>query len=493
MRLLSKRLLLVRATTASVVLAALVAGCAAPAEHPALGQAVAAVERARGAPRVRALAAAELDRAEVALEQAGAAARAGASPDQVAHLAYVVSQRAALAEARAAERVARSEIGKLQRALGQVLAHGRLEQEGQARGQPRREVQRERALAQIGLEQDRQAWASSAQLDQQANAPLEEDQYERGSVQQDPQTRAPPEEGQSERPSVQKEQETRAPLKQDQRERALVQRDPQTGTALEEDQQERALGKALAHGRPAQDRQVWAPPAHRDQQADTLEVDQQGRASVQQDLETRAVLEEDERKGALVQQDQQARMPLEQDQRERASVREDQPTRAPLKQAQLEHASAERDQEARTPLEEDQLESASREPDRPERASLKEDQQTHRAQPDDRAAIVGTMLQDITLSLAQLRFEGAEPTSDTLQELAALAERLLGEPGRSILIEADFDLPGPEARTEMERRVEAVRAILVRRGIEPARLVVRPAGAAPAEPPASSSVVAPPD
>src|ERR671918_619893 len=125
--------------------------------------------------RVRALAAAELDRAEGALEHARAAARAGAPPDQVEHLAYVVSQRAALADARAAERVARSEIGKLQRALGQALAHGRLQRDRQARA-PLERAQRERA---------------PVQEDQRTRAPLEADRREHASVQEDQQARAP--------------------------------------------------------------------------------------------------------------------------------------------------------------------------------------------------------------------------------------------------------------------------------------------------------------
>jgi outer membrane protein OmpA-like peptidoglycan-associated protein len=101
--------------------------------------------------------------------------------------------------------------------------------------------------------------------------------------------------------------------------------------------------------------------------------------------------------------------------------------------------------------------------------------------------------QDVTLSLARLPFDGAEPTSDTLAELAALAERLLREPGPGVVIEADFALPDPEARTVMERRVEVVRAILLRRGIEPARLVVRAAGDGPVAPPAASPFVESPD
>jgi hypothetical protein len=442
MYLLSKRMLAFRVTTTSALLAALVVGCAAPSEHPALEEADAAVERARGEPRVRALAAAELDRAEVALEQARASARAGAPADQVEHLAYVVSQRAALAEARAAERIARSEIGELQRALGQVLADGRLEQ-GRFTRTPLRTHPQRRGLGQARLEQDRLAWASPAQRDQQVEVPLEEDRRERASVQQ--------------------EQETRAPLKQDQLKRAPMQQGLQTRAPPEEGQSERALGDMrldrdrAARASSAQADQRADLPLEADQQTDAaLEADRQQRASMQQDSQIDAVREDGHRDDAPV---QQADMPLEQDQHERASVHEDGQAPAGLQQA---------------------------------RASVAEHQDAPRTEPDDRAAIAGTMLQDITLSLAQLRFEGAAPTSDTLEELAALAERLLGEPGRSILIEADFDLPGPEARTEMERRVEAVRAILVRRGIEPARLVVRPAGAAPAEPPASSSVVAPP-
>src|SRR5918996_399286 len=320
MRVLSKRAPALRATAICFLLAALTAGCAMPAEHAALAQAGAAVERARSAPRVRALAAAELDRAEGALEHARAAARAGAPPDQVEHLAYVVSQRAALADARAAERVARSEIGKLQRALGQALAHGRR------------------------LERDRPA---------------------------------------------------RAPLEQAQRQRASVRENEQVPTALHEVQRERAA----------------------------------------------------------VQKNEQAHAPLEQDQGQRTAVQDGQQAGAPLGQNQQQPGSAQ------------------------------EDQQAYTAEPDSVAAIVETVPQDITLSLAQLPFDGAAPTSDTLEELAALAERLLREPGPSVVIEADFDLPDPEARTMTERRVEVVRAILLRRGIEPARLVVRAAGDGPVEPP----------
>jgi hypothetical protein len=141
------------------------------------------------------------------------------------------------------------------------------------------------------------------------------------------------------------------------------------------------------------------------------------------------------------------------------------------------------DRPGRAPLEQHQR----------ERAAVQEDRQAHTAEQEPVAAIVETVPRGVTLRLAQLPFDGAEPTSDTLERLAALAARLLNEPGPSVFIEAEFDLPDPEARTVMERRVEVVRAILLRRGIEPARLVVRAAKDRPVEPPATSSFVESPD
>jgi hypothetical protein len=103
-------------------LATLLVGCVAPpGDRASLDQAQAAVERARGAPRVRALAAAELDRAEVTLERARAAAVAGAPASHVDHLAYAASRQAALAEAHAADRVAQDEIAALRQVLGRQL------------------------------------------------------------------------------------------------------------------------------------------------------------------------------------------------------------------------------------------------------------------------------------------------------------------------------------------------------------------------------------
>jgi hypothetical protein len=394
MRVVSKRALALRVTAWLVFCAALVGGCAAPAVHPALDQAGAAVERARSAPRVRALAAAELDLAETALENARAAAGAGAPPDQVEHLAYIVIQRAALAEARAAERVARAELGKLQRALGQALAHG-----------PRQRNQR---------------ISASREQHQQIRAPLKEDQQTDASVQED--RPAPP---LLEGASVQEDRPAPPLLEQDQRERASVQ----------------------------EYRQARAP----------LEQNRREDASVQEDSQARAPLERERRNGVAVQEDRQARPPLEQDQRERAWVQEGRQARASLERG------------------------------RRQGASVQEDQQAHTAEQHPVAAIIETVAQDITLSLAQLPFDGAEPTSDALEQLAALAERLVREPGSGVLIEADFNLPDPEARTAMERRVEIVRAVLMHRGIAPARLVVRATGDGPAEPPAAPSFVEPAD
>jgi hypothetical protein len=97
--------------------------------------------------------------------------------------------------------------------------------------------------------------------------------------------------------------------------------------------------------------------------------------------------------------------------------------------------------------------------------------------------------QAITLSLAQLSFAGAEPTSETGERLAAVAEQLTHEPERSVSIEAEFDLPDPEARTMLEQRVEIVRAILLRRGIAPERVVVRASSDGPGERRATPSFV----
>jgi outer membrane protein OmpA-like peptidoglycan-associated protein len=252
------------------LMALALAACAGPAAPPALGDAHAAVERARSTPRVRALAPDELDLAESALEQAVAAARAGAPRAQIEHLAYVAGQRAAFAEARAAAEVARSETRLLRRALGPAAIEARVE--GRHRRAPSRE-------------------------DQDRSAPV------------DAQTR---------------------------------------------------------HAAVAADREIAA------------------------------------------------------------------------------------------------------------------------AEPDPVTPDVETLSQDLALSLAELPFEEAEPTEKALERLAELAERLLREPARGLLIEADFGLPEPAARTLVERRVEVVRAFFLERGVAPARLVVHASGERPEAPPPSS-------
>jgi hypothetical protein len=345
-----------RATSMILLLAGVVAGCAAPAEHPALQQADAVLERARSSARVRALAPAELVRAELALQQARTAARAGAPPDQVEHLAYVVRQRAALAEARATERVARSELDVLQRAVDEAVPRGRLEQAGRGSFAPRA---RQRRAPQ------EQARASLAQEARQ------EPQDHRG------------------RQPIEGEQPTRL--------------------------------------RP--------------------EPNQQARASVPDDREDRAALADDPGN----------HLSYADDREDRAALLDDQQARAPLKENGG-GASGETDQAGRT------------------------------ADPDPIAA-GATVAQDLTLRLAQLSFEGAEPTSETGAQLAALAERLLREPERGLAIEAEFDLPDAEARTVVERRVEVVRALLLQRGIAPARLAVRAGRHGPAQPQAASSSV----
>jgi hypothetical protein len=335
---------------------ALVTGCATPPGYPELEQADATVERARRSPRVRALAAAELDRAEVALQDAREAARAGAPPDRVEHLVYIVNQHAALAEARAAQQVARSEIEMLDRALVQ----GRSERGRQRRASyPAREQQ------------------PRAPLQLQARAPLAEDR--------------------------QAQMPLRAPLREARQAEAPLQEPQQAALSAEEAPE--------APGAVEEARQVDAPP----------QEPQQAALSAEQAPEAAGAVEEARQvPGSVGAQDAAA------------------------------------------------------------------------AEPDAVAVDAEALPQEITLSLAQLSFAGAEPTSETGERLAAVAEQLLREPEGSVSIEAEFNLPDPEARTTLEQRVEIVRAILLRRGIAPARVVVRASGDGPPEPRAKSPFAAAP-
>jgi hypothetical protein len=356
MPILSRRAPRRRAISAALLLA-LAAGCATPPGHPALEQADAAVERARRSPRVRALAPAELDRAEVALQDARAAARTGASPDRVEHLVYLVNQRAALAEARAAQQVARSEIEVLDR----VLVQGRPEQSPQRRASFPARDQQPRATVHL-----------------QAHAPLAENR----------QAEMPPQA-------------------------------PQPIQALLEE--------------PGQDDAPLQGSRHADAR---LEESRQADAPIQEPQQTPPSVEEL----------QQAALAAEQVRKDPGVVAE-----APAVPGSAQEAAP--------------------------------------AKPGPATADVEALPQELTLSLAQLSFAGAEPTSETAERLAAVAEQLLRAPGRGVAIEAEFNLPDPEARTMLEQRVEIVRAILLRQGIAPERVVVRASGDGPATPRAASSFV----
>jgi outer membrane protein OmpA-like peptidoglycan-associated protein len=467
MRVLRTRTLALRATTILFALAAFTAGCAAPAGHAALDQASAAVERARGAPRVRALAAAELDRAEMALEQARAAARAGAPRDHVEHLAYIVSQRAALAEARATERVARSELAKLQRRLDQTTVRGPHHSDqrvgaSRQQDQPARVWRQEHAQASALLKESRDG---AAMQDDQARAVLDENRWELASAREDPQKRAPLEQDRGVGAAVQEDRQTHGPLDEHRRGRPWGQEDRQAGMPLQQNHREGALLQKhrQATARLEQDRRESAP-VRGDGPAPPVEQDGGEGGALREDRHAHARLDQDRGPGEAMQDDRHTRASPERDRRERAPIEDDWQARAPL----AGH-------------------------DRWARARAEDDQQARAAEQDPVVAIVEAVPQDITLRLARLPFDGAEPTSDTLEELAAVAERLLREPGPDVVIEADFDLPDPEARTVMERRVEVVRAILLRRGIEPARLVVRAAGDGPVEPPATPPLAESPD
>ena len=146
------------------------------------------------------------------------------------------------------------------------------------------------------------------------------------------------------------------------------------------------------------------------------------------------------------------------------------------------------DQQTRPLSRQGRLLSALPEEDDRQPVSAAADQGPPAAAPDAMAAHVATLPQDIPLSLTQLPFDQAEPTAEALAELAGLAERLLREPGRSLLIQAEFDLPEPEARTLMEQRVERVRAFFLERGVAPARLVVHANGDGPVGPATTSFV-----
>jgi hypothetical protein len=307
---------------------------------------------------------------------------------------------------------------------------------------------------------------------------LNEKLSERGSVHQNQDVPALPHEDRQDYAAVPQGQRERAPLDQNPAEPGPLSQDGPTRAHDERDYQARAS---------VRDRQKEpTPPEHAsmpDGQPKGALLGETGRTPLEQDQQEPAPVEQAQKASAPLPQDQRA--PLQGEHQEGASAHQEQRGRAPLDRPA--HKSLRQNQQTRTPLEaEPREEGASVQEDRQDRARVQEEQQESPSeyaaqqafgiQADVAAATVGTMPQEITLHLATLPFEGAEPTSDTAEQLAALAERLLREPALSVSIEAEFEAPDPAARTEMERRVEMVRAILVRRGIAPMRLVVRPAG-----------------
>lgn len=95
-------------------------GCATRASNQQVLVAAEAVEQARSSRVVRALAAFQLNQAEIALAHARAAWDDDQAGVEVDHLAYLAGQRAAIAHARAAERVAQEEIKALNVELEQL-------------------------------------------------------------------------------------------------------------------------------------------------------------------------------------------------------------------------------------------------------------------------------------------------------------------------------------------------------------------------------------
>jgi Domain of unknown function (DUF4398) len=144
------------------------------------------------------------------------------------------------------------------------------------------------------------------------------------------------------------------------------------------------------------------------------------------------------------------------------------------------------DQRPRSRSQKDQGSPAAPAGNEPQTAAVAADQELPAAEPD--AVAVEAFPRDLTLNLAELSFEQAEPTEKALVQMAGMAERMRRQPWRTLLIEAEFDLPEPEARTLMERRVEVVRAFFLERGVAPARLVVQATAGGRLRPPATSLV-----
>jgi outer membrane protein OmpA-like peptidoglycan-associated protein len=161
-----------RAALCALILAAAIAGCAAP-PHPALDQAHLGFQQVRDDPMVRAHAPIRLDEAEAAIVRAVAAYEAGESEAEVSHLAYLADQRVQIARARALERQALQRIATLDDERQAIQLDARIRQAELAERRARQ--------AEFAERRARQAEAEALAL-QQKLAELEAEQTERGLV-----------------------------------------------------------------------------------------------------------------------------------------------------------------------------------------------------------------------------------------------------------------------------------------------------------------------
>jgi OOP family OmpA-OmpF porin len=143
-------------------LAASTFGCASP-PNSALDQARVDYQQARDDPAIQANAPIRLDEAEAAIMRAIAAHEAGASPEEVSHLAYLAGERVQIARARTIEK----------QALERIATLGNERQMIELDARTRRAERAERRA--------RQAEAAALAL-QQRLAELEAEQTERGLV-----------------------------------------------------------------------------------------------------------------------------------------------------------------------------------------------------------------------------------------------------------------------------------------------------------------------
>jgi outer membrane protein OmpA-like peptidoglycan-associated protein len=161
-----------RAALCALILAAAVAGCAAP-RNPALDQAHLGFQQVRDDPLVRAHAPIRLDEAGAAILRAVAAYEAGGSEAEVSHLAYLADQRVQIARARALERQALQRIATLDDERQAIQLDARIRQAELAERRARQ--------AEFAERRARQAEAEALAL-QQKLAELEAEQTERGLV-----------------------------------------------------------------------------------------------------------------------------------------------------------------------------------------------------------------------------------------------------------------------------------------------------------------------